>query len=628
MIKLLAFVRQIGHSRRKPSDMEGIDINLFYHYRNQDYVRRSYDSVCLTNALIARQDAVDFSMEYVACLLNKWKSGGERRSIIDENDVHRYKKEFSEKERGVIEPYDLESITFWLSYCLGYACRNWNAKDVLPILRRMYYSIEGAGFANSYAPDDEVVLELSSVVDCSLERVLMRARVSQTREDAEAYIKWFNDLSVIKKKEIALRESTYQTFTPLPDDCYLVSGRLLKNKLYARWIELFHQLLIPEFQVQWCMPVHDPNVYPDIIKTLDSAKLGDAEKNRYRILLLNEWYNCKIRSVEAAFSPAGESTRFYEADKIWAAASEKVKEELETTILKDLQQFKESVPDDLLAEVFFSKVIRSTVRNQRNDVTREVLSLVQGKVSAIVNVNVLSTDINDINYLSYLSSIYVRESVDKEKGEKLLNAVQKWIASEQYFPLSLDEPSLTVLRHIALLCVTYGPDVLSAWIREFEVRFEGVNSHWMNKWNKKVSQESIVIFIALLTLELDTIAQEGKTTWFKKVANYLLVQCHCCGMDLYVRDNYKWSLILAELIADQILPSEKAWYEEALVKKVYEKDIVLMVLANARQPIADSTLAILRDYRDKDWPVKKMKLANRHGAEEIKWTEKMFMTLL
>ena len=53
-----------------------------------------------------------------------------------------------------------------------------------------------------------------------------------------------------------------------------------------------------------------------------------------------------------------------------------------------------------------------------------------------------------------------------------------------------------------------------------------------------------------------------------------------------------------------------------------------MVLANARQPIADSTLAILRDYRDKDWPVKKMKLANRHGAEEIKWTEKMFMTLL
>ena len=307
LIKLLAFVRQIGHSRRKPSDMEGIDINLFYHYRNQDYVRRSYDSVCLTNALIARQDAVDFSMEYVACLLNKWKSGGERRSIIDENDVHRFKKEFSEKERGVIEPYDLESITFWLSYCLGYACHNWNGKDVLPILRRMYYSIEGAGFANSYAPDDEVVLELSSVVDCSLESVLMRARVSQTREDAEAYIKWFNDLSVIKKKEIALRESTYQTFTPLPDDCYLVSGRLLKNKLYARWIELFHQLLIPEFQVQWCMPVHDPNVYPDIIKTLDSAKLGDAEKNRYRILLLSEWYNCKIRSVEAAFSPAGEN---------------------------------------------------------------------------------------------------------------------------------------------------------------------------------------------------------------------------------------------------------------------------------------------------------------------------------
>lgn len=628
MIELLAFVRQIGHSRRKPSDMEGIDINLFYHYRNQDYVRRSYDSVCLTNALIARQDAVEFSMEYVACLLNKWKSGGERRSIIDENDVHRFKKEFSEKERGVIEPYDLESITFWLSYCLGYACRNWNAKDVLPILRRMYYSIEGAGFANSYAPDDEVVLELSSVVDCSLERVLMRARVSQTREDAEAYIKWFNDLPEIKKKEIALRESTYQTFTSFPDDCYLASGRLLKNKLYARWIELFHQLLIPEFQVQWCMPVHDPNVYPDIIKTLDSAKLGDAEKNRYRILLLNEWYNCKIRSVEAAFSPAGESTRFYEADKIWTAASEKVKEELETTILKDLQQFKESVPDDLLAEVFFSKVIRSTVRNQRNDVTREVLSLVQGKVSEIVNVNVLSTDINDINYLSYLSSIYVRESVDKEKGEKLLNAVYNWIVSEQYFALSLDEPSLTVLRYIALLCVTYGPDVLSAWIREFEVRFEGVNSHWMNKWNKKVSQESIVIFIALLTLELDTIAQEEKTTWFKKVANYLLVQCHCCGMDLYVRDNYKWSLILAELIADQILPSEKAWYEEALVKKVYEKDIVLMVLANARQPIADSTLAILRDYRDKDWPVKKMKLANRHGAEEIKWTEKMFMTLL
>ena len=628
MIKLIAFVRQTGHLGRKPSDMEGININLFYRYRNQDFVRRSYDSVCLTNALAARQDAVVFSMEYVAGLLDKWKADGERGSIIDEKDVLGFKKEFSEKERGVIEPYDLESITFWLSYCLGYACRNWNAKDVLPILRRMYYSIEGAGFANSYAPDDEVVLELSSVVDCSLESVLMRARVTQTREDAEAYIKWFNDLPEIKKKEIAQRESTYQAFTPLPDDCYLASGRLLKNKLYARWIELFHQLLIPEFQVQWCLPVHDPNVYPDIIKTLDSAKLGDAEKNRYRILLLNEWYNCKIRSVETVFSPAGESTRFYEADKIWTAASEIVKEELETTILKDLQQFKESVSDDLLAEVFFSKVIRSTVRNQRNDVTREVLSLVQGKVSEIVDVNVLSTDINDINYLSYLSSIYVRESVDKEKGEKLLNAVHKWIASEQYFPLSLDEPSLTVLRHIALLCVTYGPDVLSAWLEEFAVRFEGVNSHWMNKWNKMVSQESIVIFIALLTLELDTIEQEEKTAWFKKVANHLLVQCHCCGMDLYVRDNYKWSLILAELIADQILPSEKAWYEEALVKKVYEKDIVLMVLANARQPIADSTLAILRDYRDKDWPVKKMKLANRHGAEEIKWTEKMFMTLL
>ena len=608
--------------------MEGIDINLFYRYRNQDYVRRSYDSVCLTNALAARRDAVDFSMEYVAGLLDKWKAGGERRTIIEENGVLRFKKEFSEKERGVIDPYDLESITFWLSYCLGYACRNWNAKDVLPILRRAYYSVEGAGFVNSYSPDNEVVLELSSLVDCSVESVLMRARVSQTREDAEAYIKWFNDLPDIKKKEIAIRESTYQTFTLLPDDCYLVSGRLLKNKLYARWIELFHQLLIPEFQVQWCMPVHDPDVYPDIIKMLDSAKLGDVEKNRYRILLLNVWYDCMIRSVETALSPAGESTRFYEADRIWTAASEKAKAELEATVLKVLQQFKETVPDYLLAEVFFSKLIRSTVRNQRNDVTRDILSLVQGKVSEIVDVNLLSTDINDINYLSYLSSIYVRKSVDKEKGVMLLNAVHNWIASEQYFPLSLDEPSLSVLRHIALLCVTYGPDMLAAWIEEFAVRFEGINSHWMNKWNKKVSQESIVLFIALLTLEIDSITQEEKTAWFKKVANHLLVQCHCCGMDLYVRDNYKWSLILAELIADQILPSEKAWFEEALVKKIYEKDIVLMVLANARQPIAESTLAILRDYRDKDWPVKKMKLANRHGAEEIKWTEKMFMTLL
>jgi hypothetical protein len=214
--------------------------------------------------------------------------------------------------------------------------------------------------------------------------------------------------------------------------------------------------------------------------------------------------------------------------------------------------------------------------------------------------------------------------VSEEKCLALVDKIFVWIKGEKhFFLLNLEAATLAILRPISVLLLHCKVDIERMWVDSFRTLYEGVNSLWINKWSERCRQECIALCIVLLTLEQDVLTENEKKARFDYVCSHLLRQCHCCGMDLIVRDDYKWPLILSELIADQILPAMKKWYEMEVAKMVFEKDVVLAVLSASRGPVATEAKMIIKDYWDKDWPIKKKKLANRKNVKEIKWMEEL-----
>lgn len=602
--------------------MNGIDIIKYYFYKNQNFVRRSLPSVELVNRTVGKPDLVAASLAFVSELLKQWRAN-QRKYLLDEEDV----KPFLEtlQMNGLqLEAPNSDSIFFWLSYCLGSLCSEFAANELLAAMNDLYYRIDGAGFFFNINPRKEVVEEMSRLVDCSTKRLLLRSRLSQSDEDAAAYIRWFMELSENGKMNIVNSTSTYQTFNPLPDDCYMISGQLIDAKCYRRWVEIFDEIQIPSFQVQWCMPIREPDVFCEIVKALEESTIVKTDKTRHKVLLLNEWFNCLVRAVENSIGTSSDDGAYTKADKVWRGATEILISGLSERIEHSLAIYRSVVPDAVLGEVFFSKVIKSEVKNGRNDAFKNILSLIQERLVTILDIEKLKTDVDSISYLSFLSKLYVQKNVSEEKCLALVDKIFVWIKGEKhFFLLNLEAATLAILRPISVLLLHCKVDIERMWVDSFRTLYEGVNSLWINKWSERCRQECIALCIVLLTLEQDVLTENEKKARFDYVCSHLLRQCHCCGMDLIVRDDYKWPLILSELIADQILPVMKTWYEVEVAKMVFEKDVVLSVLSVSRSPVAAEAKRIIKDYRDKDWPIKKIKLANRKNVEEIKWMEEL-----
>ena len=602
--------------------MNGIDIIKYYLYKNQNFVRRSLPSVEVVNRAVGKPDMVTASLAFVSELLKQWRVN-QRKNLLEEEDVKLF-LEALQKSGVQLEASDSDSIVFWLSYCLGSLCSNLAANELLAAMNDLYYRIDGAGFFCSVNPRKEVVEEMSQLVDCSTKRLLLRSRLSQTDEDTAAYIRWFMDLPEDSKMNIVNSASTYQTFNPLPDDCYMISGQLIDATCYRRWVEIFDEIQIPSFQVQWCMPIHEPDVFCEIVKVLEDSTIVKADKTRLKVLLLNEWFNCLVRAVENSIGTPSIDGAYLKADKIWRDVTEILMSGLPERIEHSLDIFRRVISDVVLGEVFFSKAVRSEVKNSRNDAFKIVFSLIQDRLVNILDIEKLKTDVDSISYLSFLAKLYVQKNVPEEKCLALVEKIFVWIKGEKhFFLLNLEATTLAILRPISVLLLHCKVDIERMWVDSFRTLYEGVNSLWINKWSERCRQECIALCIVLLTLEQDVLTENEKKARFDYVCSHLLRQCHCCGMDLIVRDDYKWPLILSELIADQILPAMKKRYEMEVVKMVFEKDVVLAVLSASRGPVATEAKMIIKDYWDKDWPIKKKKLANRKNVKEIKWMEEL-----
>lgn len=99
-------------------------------------------------------------------------------------------------------------------------------------------------------------------------------------------------------------------------------------------------------------------------------------------------------------------------------------------------------------------------------------------------------------------------------------------------------------------------------------------------------------------------------------------------MDLIVENNYRMPLIVAEVMADQVITECKDDFETNLAKAVFEKNVVMVVLSFSKTPISAMAKKIIENYRDGDWIIIRQDHLRRKRKIIVQDTENLFAKLL
>lgn len=610
--------------------MQKIDFSKAIRQHDIFYADRLFTSLCFTNELLDNEDVVNYSMSFVERLVDSWPQIEKQDRSIYTPEVLR---EFVEgnpyiAEKHLNEHQQEELVGFWLSFCMGYTCMEWPMDEVYTLILHMNYSYEGRGFMFSYHPSDKQVLQMVKLTDCSPEKVLLRARFIQDVSEVDDYLQFYHEKEDERLLNKVKHDYFYQDFNPLPDDIYMLSHYLISNHLYDEWLKIFLSLEVPECQQEFCQYLRSVDDFVNLIEKF--SVMGLPNKDAYLLILFNKWFQTTIRKQEAL-------TRKYLPEKIinsdvisiWEPIAEDCRQELVHEIEKYIPIFIRLIGQDLIAETICSRSLKSG-----NSVFVEGYNTVLGKsqevVATCIDPTTLTIKTSNLHFLAFIARIYVEKDVFDGRRDALLATIINTISSDDFRLFTqLDDTTISDIRSFSqLMAMKYTIDEEQSLISRFRVRYEGVNALWLDKRDYAAIHESYILCILLLLVEGNTLDLPAKEQHFKMLTSHLFHQCHCCGWDLIVEQNYYHPLLLAECIAEQILPHLKEAYELSLFNYIYEKNVVLNVLTASQSPLSDGVKALIALYRKNDWLVCREELLHRHQTNVVEQIETIFSKLL
>lgn len=608
--------------------MELIDYDKAIRYINYEAAHRMYAPIMFANKMMESKDVVDATLDFVDDLLTKWQERYKRgHTLIPDKELREFAKGISLVEELNLNPYETEEqVGFWVSYCIGLRVMAMPVEDALPLVRHLYFSFDGRGFVYSYHISKEMASAIQKTTDLTPENLLL-PRMVRSEEDARSYMQQIRQTPFEKQMELVMKEYYYHDFNPLPDVCYLLSVALLESEMYKEWMDCLLKIEILPLQAEFMNRIRKTDDWKAILLELSSR---GNETKVVQMLLMNSWIHFLIRSKEQKLPNKKDETTDMAFSSAWQASVEWQENKIKENVDKLLPEFVSVIGAELTSELVFGKTTREG-KNAYLTAERYIVKLLQEAVANTIDVAHLSVKSADINYLSFLARQYVEKGVGMDKCLLLMDEILNLVESEEFRWIpSLNENNQKMLRSIAGLFVKILDENgnLGNLIGRFKVRYEGINAHWMNVWSERASKEVLILCALFLTAESDDWREDKKERVFEIAANHLLMQGHCCGLDIIVEQDYQTALIVAMAIADQILSSIRDRFAIAAWESIYEKYVALSALAMVQQPLPDVLKDQIRTYRDIDWQVKKQEMLHRTMKGQVENIETLFLKLI
>lgn len=283
-----------------------------------------------------------------------------------------------------------------------------------------------------------------------------------------------------------------------------------------------------------------------------------------------------------------------------------------------------------VSEWLFGKILKTNEVILSNNAHNIILRCAQEFVANESSRDSYNLEAKDLHYLSFVARQFAEKGIADKKRDVLLESIWTFIESEDFYWSSALEPQyLEDMRSVAkCISMAFDDEMIGTIINRFRVLYEGINACYMNQWYKKADRESYVFCVLLFLLECDNIDNDTKLKIFNHVSSKLLKQVNCCGMDLIVENNYRMPLIVAEVMADQVVTECKDDFETNLAKAVFEKNVVMVVLSFSKTPISAMAKKIIENYRDGDWIIIRQDHLRRKRKNIVQDTENLFARLL
>lgn len=266
------------------------------------------------------------------------------------------------------------------------------------------------------------------------------------------------------------------------------------------------------------------------------------------------------------------------------------------------------------------------VANDETLFTDFIVNSICAYVHSKVDGSQIDVNIKRLNYLLFIAEPVM--STGRRVDMLWQSIVESITTGKFYWRKELDINTLNDLRILSRVMVNVYQDFPKSVLKQFSTIMEGYGVSSYEHIYNSYSTESFVLSSLLMIAEHEEIDIEERTEIFKQVTNQLLKQCHSCDSTQVIEDYFFIPLVLAELIASQIIKDKCTEWENAIVSSNMPLRVITRILCAGQQHDAD-TLRALALRKASDWSVEKIRLQimKTKGVEIIKATESDFVTL-
>ncbi|MFD2903801.1 hypothetical protein [Sphingobacterium anhuiense] len=453
------------------------------------------------------------------------------------------------------------------------------------------------------------------------------------KEFVNGYESSLSDLSKENLWNFVQEATRHSDYMMLSDEFSFISSVLIRKDI-SLWIKFWDNLKLPI--IQDCVFISslnfNPQEYLQLVSKLTDERTVVKSDLKVLLLIVASNYFETSNKVTERFSIYEDSERKNERNKqffeMGFAQQKKWLQEKKKNYEVLIQSLKKKLSNSEIEDWVFSYKPRTNRQHKANDIYNDEIKLLteayKEKFVEFSSLDLQSFNLQKFNF--YVEVIKDKE--DKENASTLLGAMINYISSDKfYWDKTYAEPYWSALKGLGFVIGQQEKPIEKAkeLINNFKIIHQGWNPSKIDF--KPLTKETFIYSGISLLFENESAFNDNndKEIFFKELLSHILIQDRYSQVDNSAY--YQMPLHLLFLVANQVFPDIKEYYELELINNYDSLYSLLSVLSSNEKPICDSSKTLISKRLDKEFLVEKKQLKNRNQKDKVQELEKMIEQL-
>lgn len=442
-----------------------------------------------------------------------------------------------------------------------------------------------------------------------------------------------SSLSKLSKENLwnFVQEATrHSDYMMLNHEFSFISSVLIRKDI-SLWIEFWGKLKLPA--IQDCVFISSLNFAPQkylelLAKLTAEETVVKSDEKALSLIIAKNYFKASNKLTER-FSIYEDSERKNERNQqLFEKGIEQQKEWLEEKKKNYealIQSLKKKLSNSEIEDWIFSYRPRTNSRQYKsNDIYNSEIKLLTETYKE-TSVELLSLDLQSFNLQKFNFYVeLIKDKEDKKNASTLLGAMVNYISSDKfYWDKTYVEPYWSALKGLGFVIGQQEKPIEKAreLINKFKIIHQGWNPSKIDY--KPLTKETFIYSGISLLFENESAFNNNndKEIFFKELLSHILIQDRYSQVDN--SEYYQMPLHLLFLVANQILPSIKEYYELELINNYDNLYSLLSVLSSEEKSICDTSKRLISERLDKEFLLEKKQFKNHNQKDKVQELEKM-----